>query len=160
MNRKLIVLLIALLALSGTGQAQKATTEFDMVRSILTGDWKVDGKDDFESWNYAGQSLTGRGFKLKDGAEVVTERLEIREIEGSVYYLATVANQNDGATIRFRLTESSPDRLQFENPDHDFPKKLIYRRNGPDKLSVDVLGTGDKGFKLELVKLKSPKKPG
>ncbi len=160
MNRKLIVPILILLSLAGPAFAQNnAANDLGTARKILAGDWKVNGKDIYESWSADGQSFFGRGFRLKEGAEVVTERLEIREIEGAVYYLATVADQNNGATIRFKLTESTENRIRFENPEHDFPKKLIYTKTGTDELTVNVLGAGDKGFTLVMSRLKAVKKP-
>ncbi len=158
MNRKLIVPILILLTLAGNAFGQKSTTGAEIARTILAGDWKVSGKEIYESWAVDGPSFLGRGYRLKDGAESVTERLEIREIDGAVYYLATVADQNNGATIRFRLMESTSEKLRFENSEHDFPKKLIYTKTGPDELTVNVLGAGDKGFTLVMTRLtKSPK---
>lgn len=159
MNRKLIVPILIMLSLAGAAFPQKAATDAEAARKILAGDWKVNGKEVYESWSVDGQNFFGRGYRMKNGVENVTERLEVREIDGAVYYLATVANQNNGATIRFKLMESTSEKLRFENPEHDFPKKLIYSKSGPDELTVNVLGAGDNGFTLVMSRLKSTAKP-
>jgi hypothetical protein len=40
----------------------------------------------------------------------------------------------------FRLVRSGPEEAIFENPDHDFPQRVIYRRNG-DRLTARIEGT-------------------
>jgi len=59
-------------------------------------------------------------------------RLEARS-DGIVY----VASPRGGGTTEFRLTEVSAGRAVFENPQHDFPQKIIYTRAG-DRLEAEV----------------------
>lgn len=123
------------------------------VQNFFGGTWKVDGKKTFEKWEVAGDSLLGKGYKIKDGAEELSENLEIKCLEGKLYYLATVPDQNDGKTVGFALTSSSENEMTFENPEHDFPKKLIFKKESPTEMFVQVSGEGGKGFSFKMIKI-------
>jgi hypothetical protein len=152
--KKFTVLIMVLIAGALSASAQKTNDDIARVFGMLQGTWKVDGRETFEKWECSDSVFRGKGYKLRNGAEVVTEQLEIKLIDGAIYYLATVANQNDGAAVRFKLTVSGPDVLTFENPEHDFPKKIIYRKVNDDEIAVQVLGSGDKGFSQRFLRQK------
>lgn len=114
--------------------------------SFLEGTWKVENKQQFEQWERVEDGLKGKGYKLVDGKEQTLETLVIKEINGRIVYQATVINQNNGATISFPLNEKISDYYSFENPEHDFPKKIQYFKLEENKLKVSVLGENGKGF--------------
>lgn len=120
---------------------------------ILEGTWKVEGKETYESWNWQEDELLGESYKIKDGQKHITETLVIKEIDDEVVYSATVPNQNEGATIPFKLNAVIDNKLQFENPTHDFPTKIIYEPLSTNRMLVQVLGNDDKGFSYYLEKV-------
>ena len=67
---------------------------------------------------------------------------ELLREDGSIAYQATVPNQNDGATIEFLLTAGGETSWTFENPQHDFPKKIEYVLADSNTLNVFVSGDG------------------
>lgn len=144
-----VVLLLFMFVCTAPAQVQMS---IETVREFFNGTWQVDGKQTFEQWETCGDSFTGRGYRKTDDGEKTTETLEIRLIDGKIYYLATVPDQNDGQTVRFELTEFSDDQYTFENPLHDFPKKIIYKKEGPGILLVTVLGEGEKGFSFKMIR--------
>lgn len=119
----------------------------------LKGHWQVEGKETYEVWRIEGEKLTGEGYKLIDGKKHITERLVITQVGDDVFYMATVPNQNAGATISFKLNNSYKDRLVFENPDHDFPNKISYEQVDPDRFYVQVSGQDSTGFSFYLVRI-------
>jgi hypothetical protein len=50
----------------------------------------------------------------------------------------------EGATA-FRLVRSAPGEAVFENPAHDFPQRIIYRRTG-DRLTGRIEGADGQGM--------------
>ena len=156
--KKIVILTIFLIAGAISAAAQKTDNDVERVFGMLQGTWKVDGRESYESWERSDSVFRGKGYRIRNGAETVTEQLEIKLIDGAVYYLATVANQNNGAAVRFKLTVSGPDVITFENPEHDFPKKIIYRKVNDDELAVQVLGADDKGFSQRFLRQKPPAK--
>ncbi|NER14408.1 hypothetical protein GWK08_13220 [Leptobacterium flavescens] len=120
---------------------------------FLEGTWKVENKETYEEWKADGKDgLTGRSYRIRDGKEITTERLQIRKDKKDIIYTATVLNQNQGKGIDFKLNREIKEVFAFENPEHDFPKKIIYTQIGDNKLQVKVLGENDKGFILTMIK--------
>ena len=60
--------------------------------------------------------------------------------DGDVFYVAK-PSQNAAETF-FKLVKSSPNEAIFENPEHDFPQRIIYRRSG-DKITARIEGTNN-----------------
>lgn len=119
----------------------------------LLGDWAADGdKTSFhESWAELGpQTFEGRGIEhaRADGAVKGSEALRLLEMAGEVFYVSKVAH-ND-LPVAFRLTGCAEGRFVFENPAHDFPRVLEYRRDGHTRLVVRVSDGGEKGFTLDF----------
>jgi hypothetical protein len=40
----------------------------------------------------------------------------------------------------FKLTRASATEVVFENPQHDFPKRIIYRKGADDSLTASIDG--------------------
>lgn len=147
MMRKGIVTFILLIqCLSGYSQSLK---ELD----FLAGIWKVEGKETYEVWEKIdGNALKGSSYKIKEGKKIVTETLSIKNVDGKIVYEAAVTNQNEGKAIPFTLNSNNTKGYSFENPNHDFPTKIIYQKTSETELVVQVLGGDEKGFTLKLIK--------
>ncbi|NNE29214.1 MAG: hypothetical protein HKN16_06235 [Saprospiraceae bacterium] len=117
---------------------------------VLSGTWKVEGKNVYEEWQANDGGLVGKGYSLIEGEKLIRETLSIRPENGSIIYTATVPNQNEGASIPFILNPSIDSLLSFENPEHDFPKKIQYKPISDNQIDVRVLGEGDQGFSQVL----------
>lgn len=117
----------------------------------LLGDWVAGGEKSVyhESWAELGpQTFEGTGSEhaMLDGKAIGTESLRLVEMTGRVFYIAKVAHNE--LPVAFRLTECGADRLVFENPAHDFPRRLEYRLETSGTLAVGVSDGRDKGFTL------------
>lgn len=119
----------------------------------LLGEWTADGTQAgfHESWASLGpRTFEGSGIERAktDGAVKGSEALRLLEMAGAVFYVSKVAH-ND-LPVAFRLTGCEQGRFVFENPAHDFPRVLEYRRDGDDRLVVHVGDGGQKGFTLDF----------
>lgn len=152
-SKTLILSVLFLFAFCLSAHSQSENDSMKPVQNFFGGTWKVAGKETYEKWEVAADVLIGKGYKIKGGAEKLSENLEIRSLDGKIYFLATVPDQNDGKTVRFALTNSSETEFTFENPEHDFPKKLVYQKNSPAEMFVQVLGEGGKGFSFKMTKV-------
>jgi hypothetical protein len=75
--------------------------------------------------------MLGMSRTVRGGAMVAFEFLRIAEDEdGKVVLVASPSGQR---TATFALQSLSQDEVVFEDPDHDFPQRVIYRRM-PGKL--------------------------
>lgn len=60
-----------------------------------------------------------------------------QEADGEIYFIAKPSGQPEA---RFKLIEMGANEVVFENPEHDFPQRVIYRRDG-DSLNGRIEGT-------------------
>ena len=63
------------------------------------------------------------------------EYLRIVERDGGLVY---VAQPGGAKPTEFVLTELSPTRAVFDNPRHDYPKRIVYERSAEDRLSATI----------------------
>ena len=70
-----------------------------------------------------GYSRSGRGETVREFEFI---RLQAGE-DGIVAYLAQPGGR---AAVSFRLVARDGSSATFENPDHDFPQRIRYSRNG------------------------------
>ncbi|HXF48539.1 MAG TPA: DUF6265 family protein [Verrucomicrobiae bacterium] len=88
----------------------------------------------------AGTSVLGMSRTVADGETIAYEFLRIQEQkDGAIYYVANPSGQKPDS---FKLVKSERNMWIFENPQHDFPQKVIYRLNG-DSLIARIEGTAD-----------------
>ncbi|NQX81353.1 MAG: hypothetical protein HRT66_05085 [Flavobacteriaceae bacterium] len=120
---------------------------------FLVGTWKMDGKEQYEFWEKSQKDgLVGNSYKLVNNEKYISETLKIKSVGNQLIYGATVLNQNSGETIEFILNPGNKEYLSFENVNHDFPKKIQYKRISADSIKVSVLGENDEGFSYIQIK--------
>ena len=99
----------------------------------LIGHWErismKDGSSGYEEWQKSGENeLSGRGVTLEDGDTILIEKIRLVEKENSIYYVADVPENN--RSVYFRLTSIDDCSFTCVNPEHDFPKKIVYLKKG------------------------------
>lgn len=72
----------------------------------------------------AGGLMLGLNRSVPRQGKTSFEFLRIEERDGAVVYLASPGGAEPTA---FTLTKATSDRAVFENPEHDFPQRIIYR---------------------------------
>ncbi len=110
----------------------------------LAGCWASDGREpgSGEMWTApAGGTLLGVQRTVKGGRTVASEFLQIRENDdGGIEYVALPSGQE--LTV-FRLIAMTDQQATFENPEHDFPQRVIYLRPEDGLLVGRIEGTID-----------------
>jgi hypothetical protein len=104
----------------------------------LAGCWMArdGGRRTEEIWMApAGGVMVGMGRVVRSGRPASWEHLVLREREGALTYTALPSGQS---LTHFPLVAVEPGRLRFENPAHDSPRALEYRRPTADSLRVHV----------------------
>ena len=105
--------------------------------SFLSGAWGVDGTV-VEYWLPPLRGLMVGVNRAPEGTDTpFFEFLLIEQRADGIYY---VASPRGTGTTAFRLTQVSDGYAVFENPEHDFPQKIVYRRDG-DTLEAEVGAT-------------------
>ncbi len=107
-------------------------SQIDQVNWIL-GTWvnpnNNESRQAFEIWKKVSDTkFEGIGYTLKNGDTTFVERLEILEKDGDLFYIADVADNK--APVFFKFTTITDTLFICENPIHDFPKEIAYRRDG------------------------------
>ena len=121
----------------------------------LAGCWQQRAGDRLidEQWMApAGGVMLGMSRTVRDGRMRGYELVRIEEREEVLVYVAEPSGQ---ARAEFGATRVTADALVFENPEHDFPKKIEYLRNGADSLIANVSADGD-GFQLRMGRIMCP----
>jgi len=121
----------------------------------LLGQWKrtnvKPGQTGLETWKKTSSvAFEGFGITIKGADTVFSEKLKIIVKDNTVFYVADVAENKE--PTYFKLTEITDEGFICENTEHDFPKKITYRRSGKI-LKATISGNG-KSFDFDLVKIK------
>jgi uncharacterized protein DUF6265 len=110
--------------------------------SWIAGDWQtaLGGRAQSEEhWtSAAGGSMMGMSRTIAGEKTVEFEYLRIEQRADGVYYVAHPKARCPGTD--FKLTKSSATEAVFENPQHDFPKRIIYRKTADDSLTATIDG--------------------
>lgn len=87
-----------------------------------------------------GGTMLGMSRTVRDGRTVEYESLRIEERSGRLVYVASPSRQ---ATTNFTVTAASDTLAAFENPAHDFPRRILYRPGRADSLWARIEGEID-----------------
>ncbi|UGQ46290.1 DUF6265 family protein [Massilia endophytica] len=108
----------------------------------LAGCWASEGGEpgSGEQWMApAGGTMLGTARTVKGGKTVAWEFVQIRALDdGRLAYVAKPHNQAEAA---FPLRSVTENEVVFEAPEHDFPQRIIYRREGSERLHARIEGT-------------------
>ena len=118
--------------------ANRATSIDDL--KWLAGCWELRNGERLteEQWMMPrGGVMMGMSRTVRGQALVEFEQVRIETRGSDLYYVASPARQ---ATAEFKATSASADQVTFENPAHDFPTKVAYRRQGADSLIASIEG--------------------
>ncbi len=150
-NSKYWMTFIFGLALSSQiAKAQTCNSLADL--AIFEGSWQEEkpGQKTIENWKIVSKnSIEGTGAVYNgSGHKISFESLRIVRMSDEVFYIAKVA-QNDFPTS-FKLIKCGHNKFEFENSNHDFPKRITYLSNTPEQLFVTVSGKDGEGFDINF----------
>lgn len=100
-----------------------------------------------ESWlPFADGRSYGVSRTLRGGRVGGFEFLRIEPVGGVATYLAQPGGR---AATAFRRTAGGEGWVRFENPAHDFPQRIEYRREG-ERLRAEIAGPGRDGKEMRI----------
>lgn len=115
----------------------------------LAGDWQTPsgGRAQIEEhWTQpVAGTMIGMGRTVAGGRTVEFEYLRLEERGGAIFYVAHPKARCPGTD--FKLTSVTTQNAVFENPQHDFPKRIIYRKNPDGSLTASI--DGGEGTKVQ-----------
>lgn len=141
----------ALLIAAACAQAAPCSN-LDPVRWLL-GHWATPSGDKqvLETWREVSTTtFEGSGVTTAraDGTVLDGEDLRLVAMSEAVFYVAKVAH--NPYPVAFRMTVCEASRLVFENPTHDFPRRLEYAMQPDGGLEVTVSDGAERDFKLQF----------
>jgi hypothetical protein len=136
-----VIISLVMLALSaGYSLARPIqAAELDKLR-WLAGCWEMRQGDRIteEQWmTPRGGVMVGMSRTVRGEALVELEQVRIETRGTGMFYVASPLRQ---ATAEFKAAAVSADSITFENPAHDFPSKISYRKLGADSLVASIAG--------------------
>ncbi len=140
MIRAMTCRLICLIALAVVPVTASSASISDL--AWLSGCWAAIDQDtgSGEQWMPpAGGTMLGMSRTVSDGETVAFEFIRIVSTgDGGLVFIASPSGQN---TTGFALVSVTDHEVIFENPDHDFPQRIIYRLLSDEDLLGRVEGT-------------------
>ena len=82
--------------------------------------------------------MMGMSRTVAGGKTVFTEYIQIREVNGQLAYVVSLGLASK--PVIFKLVKNVDNEVTFENPEHDFPQRIIYRRESADALFARIEG--------------------
>lgn len=133
---------LACVLLAAAAHSAATADPFARVR-WLQGCWSADGSAEpgsGEQWtSAAGGAMLGMARTVRKGKMVNFEFVQIREVAPGK--LAYIAQPGGAPPTTFMLVREDANEVVFENPAHDFPQRVIYRRSGDTALHARIEGT-------------------
>ena len=149
MKNKIYVLFLLAICCFSCEQKSKTYAELEKASWFL-GRWenKTPEGTFSEEWKTENDSvLVGESYFINGKDTLFAETVQLEQQENDLFYIVSVPNQNKEKPVAFKLTSSTSDYLVFENPAHDFPKKITYKLVNKDSLYAEISGDGKKqGF--------------
>jgi hypothetical protein len=109
----------------------------------LLGTWRSLGSKSatFESWTVdQNHSWKGISWRMVEGDTVVLEQMALISRPDGLFFIADVPHNEK--PIEFKAITITKTKYVFENPTHDFPKRIIYYRSKNDTLRARIEGDG------------------
>ena len=118
--------------------------------SWLSGTWKMEDKESVlvEEWTAGGSgSIKCRSYEVKGNDTTLIERATISCIAGKqvfTYYPVINSPGENIMPVTFALISEDNNTFVFENPEHDFPQRVVYQNVNADECHAWIEGK-DKG---------------
>jgi len=105
--------------------------ENKMPEGILTETWTKTNDSTFSGTSY---------FIINKNDTVHSETILLTQLKDELIYSPTVKGQNDDKSVDFILTSNIENSFVFENPKHDYPKKIVYKKVAENGLITTISG--------------------
>lgn len=140
---KKIFILLLILILFKNSDAQVTAKDFPKLEWLI-GKWSRTntevGTSGIEKWiKNSSDELQGWGISIKGKDTTFIEKTKLIVKDNGIYYVADVPENK--RPVYFRLTTISDHSFTCENAQHDFPRKIVYTKEGT-KLKATISGNG------------------
>jgi hypothetical protein len=106
----------------------------------MAGHWSMEsrGRTIEEHWmRPAGNTMIGMGRTVSGDRTIEFEFLQIKQEGEDIFYMA---QPKGGSPTPFKLVRSSDTEAVFENLKHDFPQRILYRKQADGSVHARIEG--------------------
>lgn len=105
--------------------------ENEMPEGVLTETWTKENDSTFSGTTY---------FIINKKDTVHSEAIILTQLNDKLVYRPTVKGQNNDEPVDFKLSSESENTFSFENPKHDYPQKITYKKVNENNLLTTISG--------------------
>lgn len=105
--------------------------ENKMDEGLLTETWIKENDSTFSGTTY---------FIINKKDTVHSETIILKQIKDELIYSPTVKGQNNDEPVDFKLSSENENTFAFENPKHDYPQKIVYKKVNENSLVATISG--------------------
>jgi len=135
-------ILIVILIVSCQKKSEKKYEKLEKL-SWLLGNWENQMPNGtlVENWKKVNDSTyNGESFFINKKDTIHYEYIQLIQNKEEVVYYATVEGQNNEQAIPFILTSEINNIFSFENPKHDYPQKIMYKKINTTHFTATISG--------------------
>ena len=136
------IILVALLISCKNNSSEKKFDKLDKMNWLI-GNWEQKLPDGTlkETWTKENDStFSGDSYFINTKDTVHFENIKLAQTAEQLTYIATVVGQNNDEPVAFKLTSDADNTFTFENPAHDYPKKITYKKVNETNLLATISG--------------------
>jgi len=124
---------------------KKTGKKYDKLEKMnwLIGQWEQKQPEGVlvENWKKVNDStFNGESYFINPKDTIHFETIVLTQKEETLLYTATVLGQNDDQPVDFTLTSENDKAFTFENPAHDYPQKITYKKVDQNNLTATISG--------------------
>ena len=141
--KNVIVIVVCVLFLSCQPSSDKKFEQLEKM-NWLVGQWenKIPEGILTETWTKTNDStFSGTSYFIINKNDTVhSEIILLTQLKDELIYSPKVKGQNDDKSVDFILTSNIENSFVFENPKHDYPKKIVYKKVAENGLITTISG--------------------
>lgn len=123
----------------------KSGHKFEKLQKMewLVGSWEQKLPEGIltENWTKTNDSTyTGESYFIKQKDTLHSEKIVLTQKNDAVLYIPTVTGQNNDEPVTFTMTSEAENTFSFENPTHDYPQKITYKKINDTSLIATISG--------------------
>ena len=107
-----------------------------------------------ESWTKENDStFSAKSYFIKGQDTLHNEAISITQKNDVITYSSKILGENNDKFVDFKLISANEKVCVFENPTHDYPQKIIYKKTENNSLIITIAGKQQGKFSTENYKM-------
>ena len=148
----LLTVLVSCQPVNHSEKSEVSVNKLDKLAWML-GKWEMETPEGTitEEWMKPSDSQwQGVSYLIAPGGDTpFRERIRLDYSGDHLYYRPAVSNQNQGEAVSFAEKSFSDSLVVFENLQHDFPQRIIYKRISDTSILAAIEGESNGAAKRE-----------